>query len=347
MLSLCVIVKNEENTLEKCLNSASKLVDEIIIVDTGSIDKTKEIALKYTDKVFDFVWCNDFSKARNFSISKATKDWILVLDADEIIEEFHIESIKEFCKCSDNIVGRIKIVNKYEGQSGIQRHIERVNRLFNKNYFNYKGIIHEQIVCISGKSYDTKNIDLTVNHIGYSKEVLNRTNKIQRNIELLKEALKENSKDPYLYYQLGKSYFMAKDYLKACGEFEIAINVLDDFRYEYAEDLVESYAYALINSMQYEKSLFLEKYKNYYISSPDFYFVLGLAYMNNEMFKQAAEAFLKCTEFKEGKMEGVTSYFPLYNIGVIFECLGFLKEAKEYYNMCKDYDPAKKRLKSI
>lgn len=86
-ISLCMIVKNEEAVLERCLDSLHGLMDEIIIVDTGSTDNTKEIARKYTDKVFDFSWCDDFAAARNFSFSKATKDYIYSPDADEVIDE--------------------------------------------------------------------------------------------------------------------------------------------------------------------------------------------------------------------------------------------------------------------
>jgi glycosyltransferase involved in cell wall biosynthesis len=82
-----MIVKNEEEILARCLDSVENIVDEIIIVDTGSTDKTKEIALRYTDKVYDFVWINDFAAARNFAFSKATKDYQLWLDADDILIE--------------------------------------------------------------------------------------------------------------------------------------------------------------------------------------------------------------------------------------------------------------------
>jgi glycosyltransferase involved in cell wall biosynthesis len=84
-LSLCMIVKNEEKYLAQCLLNAKGIVDEIIVVDTGSTDRTKEIAASFGALVFDFEWTNDFSKARNFSISKATGHWILILDADEIL----------------------------------------------------------------------------------------------------------------------------------------------------------------------------------------------------------------------------------------------------------------------
>lgn len=84
-ISLCMIVKNEEKVLARCFNSVKDIVDEIIIVDTGSTDNTKEIVKEFTDKVFDFNWIDDFSAARNYSFSKATMDYILWLDADDII----------------------------------------------------------------------------------------------------------------------------------------------------------------------------------------------------------------------------------------------------------------------
>ncbi|HDK7167341.1 glycosyl transferase [Clostridium sporogenes] len=348
MISLCLIVKNEEETLLKCLDSAKNIAQEIIIIDTGSTDRTKEIALNFTDKVYDFTWCNDFSKARNFSISKASNDWILVLDADEVVTDFDIRDIESFCSQDNkNVVGRLKRINEYEDEQGIKRYIERVNRVLNKNFFTYEGIIHEQIVSTNKKKYVTKNINLIVDHIGYSKEVLNRTNKIQRNIELLKKALKKDFKDPYLHYQLGKSYFMGKDYDNAYISFKKAIYLVDDFNYEYAEDLVESYGYALIYLNLFKESLELIKYEKYYNNSPDFLFIIGLIYMNNNCFQKSAETFLRCTEFKEGKIEGITSYLPLYNIGVIFECLGFKEEALNYYNLCGEYIPATNRVKKL
>ena len=81
-----MITKNEEKYLEQCLNSIKDIVNEIIIIDTGSIDKTKDIVKKFNAKIFDFKWSDDFSEARNESLKHATKDWILVLDAVEIIE---------------------------------------------------------------------------------------------------------------------------------------------------------------------------------------------------------------------------------------------------------------------
>ena len=94
-LSVCMIVKNEEETIARCLECAQKIADEIIVVDTGSTDNTKEICKKFTDKIYDFKWCYDFSKARNYSFSKATKDYIMWLDADDVILDSDIDKIIE------------------------------------------------------------------------------------------------------------------------------------------------------------------------------------------------------------------------------------------------------------
>ena len=90
-ISLCMIVKNEEDVLARCLDSAAPIADEIIIVDTGSEDKTTEIALSYTDKVYRFKWCDDFAAARNFSFSKATMEYCMWLDADDVITEDNLK----------------------------------------------------------------------------------------------------------------------------------------------------------------------------------------------------------------------------------------------------------------
>ncbi len=94
-ISLCMIVKNEEKVLARCLDSIAGLMDEIIIVDTGSTDNTKKIAEKYTKNIYDFEWVDDFSAARNFSFSKATKDYIYVADADEVIDEENRQKFKD------------------------------------------------------------------------------------------------------------------------------------------------------------------------------------------------------------------------------------------------------------
>lgn len=85
-ISLCMIVKNEEEVLDRCLSSIADLMDEIIIVDTGSTDRTKEIARRYTSKIYDFTWTGNFADARNYSFSKASAQYIYCADADEVLD---------------------------------------------------------------------------------------------------------------------------------------------------------------------------------------------------------------------------------------------------------------------
>lgn len=347
MISLCMIVKNEENTLSRCLNNIKDKVDEIIVVDTGSTDRTKEIAKKYTDEIFDFKWCDDFATARNFSISKAKNDWVLLLDADEEVTEFNNENINEFINTDKKIVGRIKRINTFEDADGQKRLFERVNRVFNRKYFKYKGIIHEQVVKIGGEDYNTVNVDITVNHVGYEKEVISRTNKTKRNKELLQKAIKQKNDDSYLYYQLGKTFFMEKDYLGAELNFEKAILPGLNIKYEYVQDLIESYGYTLINLKKYKKALELISYEDAYKNMADFNFVMGLIYMNNAMFKEAVLKFIECQNSDECNIEGVNSYLANYNIGVIYECLGFVEEAVKYYKKCGNYKLALNRINII
>ncbi|MDO8517552.1 MAG: glycosyltransferase [Nanoarchaeota archaeon] len=142
-ISLCIIVKNNESTLERCLNSVKELVDEIIIVDTGSTDKTKEIALKYTDKIFDYIpenteeWINNFSAAKNFAISKATKEWILALDADETLSKQDFPKILELTKQTD-----------YLGFALIQRNYD--NKIGSFNWISCKNDSYEESKIANG-----------------------------------------------------------------------------------------------------------------------------------------------------------------------------------------------------
>ncbi|WP_099470144.1 glycosyltransferase family 2 protein [Konateibacter massiliensis] len=113
-ISVCMIVKNEEEVLARCLESLKPIADEIIIIDTGSTDRTKEIASYYTDKIFDYEWQNDFAHARNFSFSKASMDYIYTADADEVIDGVNIE---RFFQLKRAMLFEVEIVQmKYTNQ---------------------------------------------------------------------------------------------------------------------------------------------------------------------------------------------------------------------------------------
>ena len=346
MISVCMIVKDEEENLKKCLESIKKLDCEIVVVDTGSTDKSREVAYQYTDKVFEYRWNNDFSDARNFSISKAENDIVLIIDADEIITDTDIRHTKELMQKHKKAVGRINRRNEYKRNDEKYVFNEYVNRIFDRRYFMYEGKIHEQVVSKDGKEYPVYISSIFVDHKGYTDDEIIRKNKIKRNISMLKESIKDK-KDPYLYYQLGKSYYMNNNYEKAVESFESAFDCNVDTKYEYVEDLVETYGYSLINLGRYKESVVILNLYEEYKWSADYLFLCGLIYMNNEMFNEAVKQFKKATETKHCSMEGVNDYLSFYNIGVIYECTGNKYEAIKYYTLCDEYEKAVNRIKII
>lgn len=157
-----MIVKDEEEVLARCINSAQEVVDEIIIVDTGSTDKTKEIASKFTDKIYDFEWIDDFSAARNFAFSKATKEYIFWLDADDLIPEEDIEKFKDLKDTLDNSVDSVTMLyNLGFDEKGNVTFSLRRNRLVKRtNNFQWCGFVHECLV-VGGKII---NSDISIIH---------------------------------------------------------------------------------------------------------------------------------------------------------------------------------------
>jgi len=349
MISVCIIVKNEEKLIEKCLKHLLPLEYEIVVVDTGSTDNTKAVAAKYTDMVFDYEWQQDFAAARNFAISKATNDYILMIDSDEILLSYDRKELEELIKLYPDRIGRIGIISEYVRGNEKYKVKSQVSRLFSKKLFCYRGSIHEQIVPINNNNGVpvTYNAPLLVNHSGYDGELEVRRKKTERNINLLLKELKDKGDDPYILYQLGKSYYMQEDYPAACEAFWKALYFDLDPKLEYVQDMVESYGYALLNSNQYETALQLLGVYDEFAVNADFVFLIGLIYMNNAMFTEAISEFLKAAKMTEYKMEGVNSYLAFFNIGVIHECLGNTEKAIKYYKKCGNYEKAQERLRNI
>ena len=178
-----MIVKDEEAVLERCLSSVKDLVDEIIIVDTGSTDKTKEIAANFTEHIFDFEWINDFSVARNFSFSKATKDYILWLDADDVIEKKDQES---FLKLKATIPPEVdSVMMEYHidfDSSKKPTYSTMRNRLVRREKnFQWKGAVHEYL--------DVKGVVARSNTAIYHKKLKESSD---RNLQIYRERLKKN-----------------------------------------------------------------------------------------------------------------------------------------------------------
>jgi len=179
-ISLCMIVKNEEDVLDRCLSSARDIVDEIIIVDTGSTDNTKNIALKYTDNIFDFEWINDFSAARNNAFSKATKDYILWLDADDVILDDDIKKFKELKETLsldvDNVMMMYNVGFDETGVVTLSYFRERLSK--RSNNAKWAEPVHECLL-IGG---NTINTDICITHKKEHAAVPGRNISIYKNL---------------------------------------------------------------------------------------------------------------------------------------------------------------------
>lgn len=161
-ISLCMIVRDESLTLSRCLECVKDAVDEIIIVDTGSTDDTKQIALRYTDKVYDFLWLDDFSAARNFAFSKGKSDFLMWLDADDIITKPNLDKLKKLKKelSSDTAAVYMYYDAAFgaDGESTYSFYRERlVNRTANPLW---QDAVHETILIEGKKLYS----DIRVEH---------------------------------------------------------------------------------------------------------------------------------------------------------------------------------------
>jgi glycosyltransferase involved in cell wall biosynthesis len=207
-----MIVKNEEKYLEGCLESARPFVDEIVIVDTGSTDKTVEIAKKYDAKIFTYAWTGNFSSARNESLKHSTSDWILYLDADERIIDG--AALKKYVSNNQIWAYTLLVRGKVHMPSGIVDQEMAYPRLFRRHHkIRFEGHVHEQItpsIIRLGKKIECS--DVVIDHLGYSVSAEINTEKAKRNITLLKSQLEKQPNNEYVKYQLGNSYVVIKEY---------------------------------------------------------------------------------------------------------------------------------------
>ncbi len=203
-----MIVRDEAAMLPRCLASVRGVVDEMIVVDTGSVDATPRIAAQAGAQVIGFAWCDDFSAARNVSLEAATGDWILVMDADEALSD------DARAKLRNTIEGRVadalSVVRRDLSPEGsLEQYTElRIVRLFrNHAGHRYTGRIHEQVwPSIQRTGGVLGETDLVLMHYGYQQPLAQGTSRAERNVRMLEAAVRDAPNDPYWAYQLGVTY---------------------------------------------------------------------------------------------------------------------------------------------
>ena len=215
-LSLCMIVKNEEHNLERCLASVQGLVDEIILVDTGSSDRTLEIAKAHGAKIFYHTWQENFSLARNISLEPASGDWILYLDADEELEIATRPLIKALLNTTeaDAITVRVRNFNPpgdyFEYQDSWQVRLWR-----NRPQYRFEQSVHNQIAPAiwRGGGKIIQDDTLTWLHYGYMERGVQGTDdRYQRSLKMLEQAVARSPQSAYLNAKLGILYYLLGNY---------------------------------------------------------------------------------------------------------------------------------------
>jgi tetratricopeptide (TPR) repeat protein len=222
-VSLCMIVKNEERFIDACLRSAAHLVDEICIVDTGSTDRTIEIARMYGARIEHRAWRDDFAWARNEALALATKRWILVLDADEELDGAScdvIRSVRSVPAAHTGLWVRCKnLSDDYKG-TGVSSHA--IVRFFpNSERIRYKSSVHEYIT-LDGKltGLTAKPSPLSITHHGYLSEIVKLRKKSERNLALVKTAAEADPTEPFNWYNVGTTSMLCNDPNAAVDAFE-------------------------------------------------------------------------------------------------------------------------------
>ncbi|RMG23493.1 MAG: glycosyltransferase, partial [Methanobacteriota archaeon] len=229
-ISLVMIVKNEEKFLPGCLESVRNFVDEMVIVDTGSTDRTKEIAQSFGAKVYDFEWQYDFSAARNFALSKATYSWILWLDADERLPEIYHRGLKKIIASGKYDALVVKLRSEVNGPLGKTPHYQqspRIFRLLPGVRFEYP--VHEQItpsLIRAGARFVM--VDVILEHLGYAQDEKVIEEKIHRNLNLLKKHLQLEPENAYAHYQMAQSLELLDRVEEAIEHYHLAIKYDDD-----------------------------------------------------------------------------------------------------------------------
>jgi glycosyltransferase involved in cell wall biosynthesis len=347
-ISVCMIVKNEEKHIYRALKSIPSQW-EVIVVDTGSTDQTLDIIESIGAKPASFRWKDDFSAARNYSLSLATGDYILIMDADEELGNNVDELISNSISLHPGKACTVIINNIMDGE--IKRH--RMIRVFpNRESFRFFGEVHEQLY-YNGKPAISYSSEVTINHYGYSENEYKEKGKAERYLNLYEKHLASHPNDGYMLYQMGKLYYSIKQIKEAEIFLRKSIEVKAE-RNLYYPVLLVLLGYVLEEQgRSKEAEELLTPYLSTYRDFPDLPFLLGVLAMDTGNVEYIEKYFLAALEIGETtkytSVEGVGSYKAAYNLGVFYELLGNEEKAKSFYRMsvAYNYNPAEERLKNL
>jgi tetratricopeptide (TPR) repeat protein len=349
-ISLCVISKNQGEFLFECLNHVKDIVNEMIIIDTGSSDDSLDIINKFDcDPIQIEQGDLGMSELRNMYLEKATKDWILVLDPDERISNKDLHKIRDMIE-DEEFVGYYLIQRQYKNDIGTANWKSSIDdsyveskiasgwyeipmiRLFkNDKRIKYEGKIHEVIDHSIRKSGKVRMSDIPIHHYGEINR--DELGKADRNIELLKKDLLVNEREKFfVYYQMGCELLGKGEKIEAINYLEKSVNINSNF----APSLFNLGSLYIMGNvldkaeMLLKRSLSLETDN---IKKSSICDNLGILYIKLKDFNNAIKYFLKAIEMNPGSADAH------YNLGLVYKQRGSLKEMREYFDKAVELNP--------
>ncbi|BAU62863.1 glycosyl transferase family 2 [Stanieria sp. NIES-3757] len=305
-LSLCAIARNEENALPRCLASVKDVVDEMIVLDTGSTDRTVAIAEEWGAKVYHMKWCDDFAVARNEALKYVCGEWVLVLDADEVLVPEIVPQLKQLMADPKNLV--INLMRQEVGAS--QSPYSLVSRLFRRHNLieftrPYHALIDDSVIEILKQESDWNIVTLNpvaILHYGYQAEAINSLDKYTRARLMMEKFIETHPDDPYVCSKLGALYIQI-------GQIKQGIKFLKQG----------------LKSNQAEAPVLYE-----------LYYSLGNAYFKQGNFEKAQAQYQKAITQNILPKLKIGGYI---NLAGLLQNLGKLAAAKQLYEAVLKLDP--------
>lgn len=284
-LSLCMIVRNEEAVLDRCLRSVKDVVDEMIIVDTGSEDRTVEIAESHGARVYHHPWQNSFSEARNHGLQFATGDWILQMDADEELEREDIPLVKAAISSDRYDVVFVALLN--DSPEGWSKHY--FQRIFRRGRAHYEGIVHNQL-CYEGAHLRT---EIRIYHYGYNLSEDKMEEKFRRTEALLLNQIESDETHPFVYQNYIRILRARKRYDEAIRQGRKAMAICKErMGAVHKQMLAYDVAYCqMVSGRPEEAETLCREILAEYPENLDILYTLGAVLVTLEKFEEAVHAF--------------------------------------------------------
>lgn len=318
-LSLCMIVKNEEDCIARCLNSAKDVVDEIIIVDTGSTDNTVNICEAFQTKVVSYEWNESFADARNYAVEKSSGNWIIWLDADEELDKADRYRLREGTHFDDYDVVTLHLINYIGDRMSEHNTMEMAHtRLFRNNGLKFKNKMHEVLDYSNVPKERIGHLNVKLHHYGYLNSIKEKKEKSDRNMKMLKQQIKEGENVHWAHYYIASEHYNKQQYTEALDRINLSIAAFLDKKV-LPPSMVYKLKYSILIAMgSFESALLgIEKALMLHPDYVDLLFYKGMILYYLEKYEPAISCFEECIEMGEDNknhliLKGVGSFQAWY-----------------------------------